>query len=288
PVYSCGGKNRKFPFRFISWYRAFENFNKIKKENKIDFIHSFWFFEAALLGSIFSYLFKIPYLNTLMGQDVLKQNKYLSLIPKKNIKFIAISKRQERIFKENSKKEADVIPFGISKKDFLNKSNSEREIDILGVGSLIELKNYKLFINVIKNLVETQPDIKCVLIGEGEQKNFLFKLIKEFKLENNIRLTGKLSRKEVFNYMQKSKNFFHPSKYESLGYVYEEALMFGLTIVSLETGIAEASNKWKVCKNEEEIYIQLKQLLKYNLDYTPLVPYPIEDTVKAYFKIYNS
>ena len=77
PVYSCRGKNKKFPLRFSSWIKAFKFFLKIKKENEINVIHSFWLGEAALLGTFFSYVSKIPHLNTLMGQDVLKENKYL-------------------------------------------------------------------------------------------------------------------------------------------------------------------------------------------------------------------
>jgi 1,2-diacylglycerol 3-alpha-glucosyltransferase len=289
PVYSCGGGNKRFPFRIFSWLRAFRYFFKIRKETKINLIHSFWLGEAALLGNFFSYIFKIPHLNTLMGQDVLNENKYLKLISGRKVKTIAVSKRQKDIFKKNVDKEVlDVIPFGISRREINPENLLRREIDILGAGSLIELKNYKLFINVIKKLIPDYPNLICVLIGEGEEKGMLLNLIKELKLENNIYLTGKLGREKVFDYMKKSKILLHTSKYESLGYVFEEALMFGLTIVSFETGIAESSGKWKVCKAEEEIYFNLRQLLKCNLNYTPEILYNIEETVKAYWKVYNN
>ena len=224
-----------------------------------------------------------------MGQDALKENKYLSLIPKNKMKIAAISKRQKDIFENNSGKEIlNIIPFGILGREYNSENLSQREIDILGVGSLIELKNYKLFINIVKKLTYDYPNLNCVIMGEGKERGVLLILIKKLKLENNIYLGGKVRRKKVFEYMKRSKIFLHTSSYESLGYVFVEALMFGLTIVSFEVGIAEASEKWKVCKTEDEIYFNLKNLLKYNLNYNPMIPYKIEETVRAYWEVYNN
>lgn len=287
PVYSCGGKNKKFPLRFFSWVKAFLYFIEIKKNNKLDIIHSFWFGEAVFLGNIFSSFFKIHHVNTLMGRDALKENKYLELISKKKIKIVPISKRQKKIFQKSTRKEIlDSIPFGISNRNG-NFIQRKREIDILGVGSLIELKNYKFFMELIKELTNDYPDLNCVLIGEGVQRDFLLELAKKLGIENNIHFKGKLSRKEVFDFMRKGKIFFHPSKYESLGYVFEEALISGLSIVSFETGIAEPSEKWKVCKTNSEIYNSLKYFLENNHDFNPLVLYKIEETVNSYYRIYE-
>ena len=204
------------------------------------------------------------------------------------MKIIAISKKQKNIFEKNSdKKNLDVIPFGISDRKNNSENLSQKETDIIGVGSLIELKNYKFFINIVKKLILDFPNLNCVIIGDGEEKSVLLNLIKELKLENNIYLAGKLHREKVFEYMKRSKILLHTSNYESLGYVFEEALMSGLTIVSFEVGIAEASERWKVCNSGDEIYFNLKQLLKCKLNYTPEILYKVEETVKAYWKIYN-
>ena len=45
-----------------------------------------------------------------------------------------------------------VIPIGIGPSEFMNRKISVRDIDILGVGSLIPLKQYNVFIELLNNL----------------------------------------------------------------------------------------------------------------------------------------
>ena len=89
-IYSCGGRSAGQPRRIFYWMRAIHYARKINKENKIDIIHSFWLSEAALIGTFLSLLFNVRHINTMMGQDVKRENKYLKLLPLNYIIKVAV------------------------------------------------------------------------------------------------------------------------------------------------------------------------------------------------------
>ena len=78
--------------------------------------------------------------------------------------------------------------------------NDVRDIDILGVGSLIPLKQYHLFIEIVHKIRQFLPDIKAALCGKGPEQEDLKTMIAKYNLEANIELTGELSHDKVSNY----------------------------------------------------------------------------------------
>ena len=71
-------------------------------------------------------------------------------------------------------------------------------------------------------------------------------------LESNLTLAGNFKRHGVFDYMMRSKILLHTSSFESFGMVFNEALYYGLNIVSKPVEIAEATNRWQICNSEGE------------------------------------
>ena len=97
-----------------------------------------------LFRSILSKKFGCQHICTLMGQDVKASNKYLIWLKKSKTKFIALSKNQAELFhKLTNKKVTETIHWGIDDQQMISQ---ERDIDLLGVGSVIPLKNYSLLI----------------------------------------------------------------------------------------------------------------------------------------------
>lgn len=223
-----------------------------------------------------------------MGQDVFISNLYLKLINYSHVIVTAPSKNAADIFYQSTGYPVtNIIPIGLDINNFSNKIKKQsRKIDILGVGSLIPLKNYRLFIETIRELVKTHPKIKAVLIGFGKEYYPLEQMIIEYGLENNIELFGKLSRPETIDYMYQSKIFLHTSTYESQGYVFLEALYCGLTVVCFDVGLVEKSNKMFVCTNQDEMHVKLVNLLNSKLDYKPSLMKSIDETVKKFQKLY--
>jgi len=96
-------------------------------------------------------------------------------------------------------------PFSIER----NQNNDiERNQNILFVGRIIEKNNIRRMISVFNSV--DQNKFKLVIVGQGEIKKELEKMVREKKL-NNIIFKGQFSREDVVKEMQKSYAMIFPS-----------------------------------------------------------------------------
>lgn len=283
-VWNAGGRNKKLLKPFV-WQRVKSYFKLIHEKEKVSIIHAFWLGECAYIGKQLADQYQIPFFVTLMGQDVLKKNKYLSKSIFKNTPTIALSKNHAEIYYANSgKKATTLIPWGIN----LNEKKHDKKIyDIIGVGSLNKLKNYSLFIDIIHELSKIKPDIKALLIGDGDEKKSLEQKIITLNLNKTITLKGQIKREEVLEYMNKSKILLHTSSYESFGYVFMEALSRGNIIVSLNVGCAIPSNNWLVAENNQSLTKLVLKALNQDFEECSNSIVSSDHTANAYNKWYN-
>jgi glycosyltransferase involved in cell wall biosynthesis len=283
-IFPMAGKNNIF-MKPLVWLRAIKTAKNINKENRVDVIHSLWLGECAVIGNRLSKTFSSTHICTLMGQDVKASNRYLKISRNTAMKIIALSKNQAEEFLRLTNRSVDeIIHWGIDDQNF---ENTGRDIDLLSVGSLIPLKNYSLFIKLIANLKITYPNLKCKLVGTGSELKTLVKVANEKGVRKNIEFTGLLSRQEIFKLMQRSKIFVHPSKFEGSGFVFAEALVNGMNIVSFNVGYARENPKWFIAKDEKNFILLTQKLLSGKLNFEPLNIFPLSDTVNKYNVLYN-
>jgi len=291
PVYSCGGQNKKLPLKLWYWQKCIRKVFSIHKKEKIDVIHTFWLTEAAFLGRCLSKILSTKLVCSAMGVDVLKRNPYLALVHSKRAIYTMVSNfQQEKYYEITGRKTDSIIPWGINDAELPSLNVGQRDIDILGVGSLFGIKNFNLFIDVIAVLQKKRPNIRCCIVGDGANKGALQIKINTLGLQNNIRLMGHLRHAKVLKLMQQSKIFLHTSPYESQGYVFVEALHLGMYIVSLKTGLAHENKKWKVVTEpkKERLAKAVHELLNMDLTFEPLQLYKVEKTVADYVNIYST
>ena len=280
-VIPLGFNNRKLLFKKSLVQKTLD---KLHQQNPIHTLHSFWLGECALAGYRFSKKHSIKHICTLMGQDAKKRNKYAKILPLKKMNLITLSKFQQALFLKNYKTSSTIIPWGVSKE--LSHSKANKIIDIIGIGSLISLKNYTAFIQTIQLLKLKNPLIKAVLIGDGLLKEKLKKEIKKLKLEQNIELKGTISYAGTQKYLSQSKILLHPSTFESYGMVFAEALANNVFIVSKKVGFAETCNYWKTEDTVKGFFEECQYFLKQD---TPNISsYPnVDTTTREYLKLYN-
>lgn len=279
-----GGKNIRIK-KPLLWLNVVNSAKAINRKTKIDVIHSFWFGECAMLGNYLSKKMKCPHICTLMGQDVKSTNRYLKRLIDKKIKIVALSENQANDFtKLTNRKVDEIIPWGIGDQPV---NNSERDIDFLGVGSLISLKNYSLLIKTVEEVKKIFPKVSCKIIGDGSELSKLKLLTEDRGLKKNIEFTGLLNRKEIFKLMQRSKILLHPSKFEGFGYVFAEALANGMNIVSFNLGAAQKNIKWFIANDEQDFIVISQKLLSTKLNFEPINLFPLEKTVEHYASIYG-
>lgn len=258
-VISLNGNNKRYK-KFWIWRKATQTLKKIHQINPISVLHSFWIGECSLIASKFSIKNNIKHITTVMGQDACIGNKYVVSLKKTNTKIVTLSKNHKNILLKNYNLNSIIIPWDLDKKSFPRLQKNT--IDIIGVGSLNEIKNYTLFIDVIDNLVKDFPALNVEIIGGGIKKNELEKQIKDLHLTENISFTDLLPRTSVLKKMSEASLLLHTSSYESFGFVFLEALFSGMDIISFNVGIAKPSSKWKVCISKKEMINACRAHLK--------------------------
>lgn len=284
-VQSCYGKN-KSRFRWINWWRMQRFAQKMHATSPFDVIHSFWLGPCWLVGRQLARRWSIPHWTTLMGQDVLPENRYRFLLkPHHCPNLIALTHFQNQLFEKNNHlKAAQVIPFGIDPQEIPGTLSEHRPIDILGCGSFIPLKNWPLWLQTVALCKKSQPNLKAVLIGDGTQHAEIVQLAYQLGLQDTVTFTGHIPRSAVFQYMQQSKVFLHTAQFESLGYVLEEARMLGCQLVSTPVGIAP---EIAACASTEiELSALVLKLLAGPWKEVGAIAWSIQDTAKGYCKLY--
>lgn len=280
-VIAIAGKGRGQLFRLITWRSVWQTLKKLNNKYELSGLLSFWIGECAFVGNRFAKKYNLPHYTWLLGQDAKAGNEYVNRIKPQKESLIAISDFLANEFRINyGILPAHVIPSGIDVSLF-GPADVERDIDILGAGSLIPLKQYHLFIDIVKNIAAGFPDIKVMICGKGPEMDNLKKQIVKLKLENNIYLKGELPHPEVLTLMQRSKVFLHTSLYEGYSTVLSEALYAGCHTVSLVKGMNNRPAQHYVPDNAEHLPAIIKQLLSNNnLDHQPALVYPV-DTIAS-------
>jgi 1,2-diacylglycerol 3-alpha-glucosyltransferase len=284
-VYPLNGKNKWYKKMGI-WRKAMKQLQLLHQQQPIDCIHSFWWGETALIGEAFCRGKKIRHICTLMGQDVLSTNRHLKNKRLSKLTTIGLSVFQAEIFKKNTGKKVDgVIHWGIEP-GFTE--SLPKKYDIIGVGSLIPVKNYEMWVEIIAKTKERVPNIKALLVGDGEEKASLQSLIHQYNLEATVQLVGHKTREQTLELIQQSKIFLHTSRHEGFGYVFVEAMHYQLPIVTTPVGYALENEKiWKGTAVEafaEEIQHILRnkeEKIRYSIP-------DIETSFEKYLKYYGA
>ena len=101
---------------------------------------------------------------------------------------------------------------------------------IIGIGRLTKQKNFNLLINGFSQIQKKYHEYELIIIGEGEKKSELLKLIKSNGLEKEIHLVG--FKDNVYKYLKKADCFILTSLWEDPGFVLIEAGLSNTTVIS--------------------------------------------------------
>jgi len=113
---------------------------------------------------------------------------------------------------------------------------------LITAGRLTKQKGQWYLLRVFKALKEKHKDLKLVILGEGELKDYLVKLSEELGLKTYVWDRDVLSdsfdvyffgfQKNPFKFIARSKLFVFPSLWEGFGNVLVEAMACGVCVVS--------------------------------------------------------
>jgi len=249
-------RSRKIPFLankyYIAYPRAEEIRNILKKEN-IDLVHLLSYGNSAKVTIKEARKLNIP---VVVGVHVQPENITMPLhldfwiIKKIVIKIlknlweecnciITPSKfSKKKIEAYGVKKRIFVISNGVdlskfnykktSEKDFRKKFNLDKKRFFLYVGRIMSEKNLNVIIEACRLIDwDKNPDLRFVVIGDGNDKKRLEKKTKKFRLEDKIIFTGKVNDELLKSAYKSCEILVHPSLIELEGMVVLEAIAFG-------------------------------------------------------------
>jgi glycosyltransferase involved in cell wall biosynthesis len=287
-VVSFGGKDKGRIYRKVMEIRVWAGLKKINKAYRVIGLLSFWLGKCAYIGSRFAEKHHLKHYAWILGQDAKAGNKFVKKIKPTGETLIALSDFIVREFHKNyGIFPRHIIPVGIYASLFAN-GISEKNIDIMGAGSLSPLKQYKVFIEAVNLLKKDIPDINTCICGDGPEMARLQEMIERMGLKNNIKLLGSQPHTQVLALMQRAKVFAHPSSYEGFGAVCLEALYAGAQVVSFVKPMNANIENWHIVNDKEEMVQVLKGILQNPSPvHRSVFPYSIYDNARAAIKLFN-
>lgn len=286
-IIALGGQGKNGLARRLLWFRAWRILKRLHKENEVIGLLSFWLNECAFIGEQFARRHRLKHYTWVLGQDARPGNKFVRRVVTDGSNVIALSDYVAAEFKKNYGVNPQHLVSGGIDPSLFAPAPAMRDIDILGAGSLIPLKQYHLLVEVVQLLRDDFPDIKAVLCGKGPELQNLKDLIAKYGLQANIEFKGEVSHAETLALMQRSKVFLHPSNYEGFGNVQIEALYAGAYLVSFIRPMNKPFKKHYVPNNVQEMaQITAEILSDENRDQAPVLVYTVTQMAQDIMKLF--
>lgn len=253
--------NIEYPLSFIAIIKLFEslrNMNKIISKNKficvinhnriasfvgrissyycrvkynVYFAHGFYFHDdqkkISRLLSVYleKYLAHITSFTLSQSKDDMDYMTLKSFIDKDKIAYVAngINDKKFNLFKKQQSSRDEI---GLPKKDFI----------ICAVGRLVKGKGFQDLIEAFKMINDKNKDTHLLIIGGNVKQDIskfqkqIFKLIKLYKIENKVTLTGMVDNVE--DYLGCSNLFISSSYREGISRSLLEAMSMGLPSIA--------------------------------------------------------
>lgn len=242
--------NKMFRFAFRTKIKFL--FNDILKRinfNQIEIIHATTLFSDGALAYMLFKRYKTPYLVTVrntdlnlflrymfylrpLGLEILRNAKQIVFISPVYLKRFEEHSYIKEYFPELQRKTV-VIPNGINSFWINNyakkKETLSKPIRLLFIGKFARGKNVKNLIKAVDQLVKLGGLFELNLVGGGGDNGKIVQIIKE---KTFIRYHGKIYDKQKLKAIMRLCDIFvMPSKNETFGLVYIEALSQGLPVI---------------------------------------------------------
>ncbi len=183
------------------------------------------------------------------GADVYKSGQVSRLISrvvlKKTNTVIALTENMRLEINRRCKRDVVVIPNGINLSDYegLSKERTRTKLSlgegekvVLFVGTLRPVKGAEYLIRAFDIVRRNESGFKLLMVGDGEQREFLENLVKELDLYDIVTFVGKVPNEKVPQYLKASDVFVLPSLSEGFPNVVLEAMASGLPVVATRVG----------------------------------------------------
>lgn len=163
------------------------------------------------------------------AKKIVKSNYHLDYL-------VLVSKELQKFYSEklkNSHCECRYIPNVISA--IPKECSSFQDKRLISIGRLSKEKGYLDLLQMFTKILQSYPDWKLDIIGDGEERKALEKYINENRLDKNVLLHGFQKREYIDKVLHHSSIYVMSSYTESFGIVLLEAMSHGLPCVAFSS-----------------------------------------------------
>ena len=243
---------KKFPLKFLDYDlplpKQDKKFKQELENEKLDLVHIHSPFSIGKMGVKYAKKHNIPCIATMHSQykqdfkKSVKLNCITNFLVKKIMKVFnscdecwAVNSKMAEIFKGYG---AKILPKVQNNGTDLCLFENQSEIDLLKqkynikddekvflfIGRLIALKNIFFITDALKILKDKGFKFKMLFVGSGPDEQKLKDVIKNYQMESEVVLTGKIvGREEISKHYRLADLFLFPSMYDASSLVQIEA-----------------------------------------------------------------
>lgn len=189
---------------------------------------------------------------------------------------IAVSKSFAEMIMKNTGVDAIVIGNIVNLEVFCNVQKRDHDtFTFVTTSNLTEIKKISTLIEAFSILYRKRDNIRLHIIGTGELRSELEKLVEKKGIKNSVHFYGGKKRTEIAKIYEKCDCFVMVSRSETFGVAYVEAIAAGIPVIASDCGgprdfinkgnglIVNADEVNKVSEAMEYMYCHIK-------DYDPI------------------
>lgn len=258
------------------------------KGGNVDIIHAHCCVWAGYAAMKLSEKIHVPYVITehatlfqLHKESISKaNNKLIGKVFEKAASVICVSRAFRELLSEY-RNEIFVVGNVVDCKRFQvqsipNKSNIFQFLTIcyMEEEAMLYKKGIDVLLQAWKQLISIQPQARLIIGGGGRARKKVVEWIEEYNIQDSVELLGHLSREQVVEQMQKCDCFVLPSRYETFGVVYIEAMACGKPVIAVKNGgpddfIKEFNGLLVGVEQIDELTVAMKQMIQDRAMYKP-------------------
>ena len=224
------------------------------KLDHIDHIHAHYATHPALVAWLINQLTGISYSITVHAHDIfvekpmlatkLQDSVFVSSISEFNRKYLA------DMFGPWVEEKTQIVRCGIDpayyESGHVNNIHEANRLEIISIGSLQPYKGYRYLIRACVELRDRGIPFRCRIVGGGELRAALERIIHEYHIEDLVELMGPRTQDEVSRLLGTANCYAQPSvvtstgKMEGIPVALMEAMASGIPVVATSiSGIPE-------------------------------------------------
>lgn len=205
----------------------------------VHWVHAHFAWEAAAVAEVLAAIAGTGWSFTAHANDIFVANRFLDGRLRRADRLVTVCQYNLDELRERHRHlpPTEVVVCGVEPARAPAYADRRHDIDVLGVGRLVEKKGFDLLIEAAALLAPRRPSLRVEIVGDGPEATRLRSSVHRLGLHDSVRLPGERPNDEVLERMVRSKVVCLPARVasdgdrDSMPVVLKEAMSRGVPVV---------------------------------------------------------